>query len=169
MCSNVTHLHYEENCLTEQTLVEACEALLTNFPKPRRYPLLPRCTIRWRKCKPWWERSPEFESKSKVLLFKVFERNFRSAFERSKEGNNWERNLFLFKGPFPASFSFIFVYSTINSKYVHFKFFWWPRFKLRTFGIGSNRFANCTTTTAMKADLLIRLPVKLSCICVDEK
>ena len=70
MCSNVTHLHYEENCLTEQTLIEACEALLTNFPKPRRYPLLPRCTIRWRKCKPWWERSPEFESKSKFCCFR---------------------------------------------------------------------------------------------------
>ena len=27
----------------------------------------------------------------------------------------------IFKGPFPASFFFIFVFSTVNSKYVHYK------------------------------------------------
>ena len=55
------------------------------------------------------------------------------------------RTYFL-NGPLPASFSVIFVFSTVNSEYVHFKIL--PTgFELRTFGIGSNHSVSWPTTT----------------------
>ena len=45
-------------------------------------------------------------------------------------------------GPFPASFFFIFVFSTVNSKYVHYKILPMTIFKPQTSGIGSDRSAN---------------------------
>ena len=44
--------------------------------------------------------------------------------------------------PFPVPFFFIFVFSTFNSKYDHFKLCHHPGFEPRTSGIGSDRFAN---------------------------
>ena len=43
-------------------------------------------------------------------------------------------------------FFFISVFSTVNSKYVHYKFSPMPGFKLRTSGVGSDRSANQATT-----------------------
>ena len=56
-------------------------------------------------------------------------------------------HIFLKKGPFPASFSFIFVFSiqlTVNVQY----FLLMTGFEPRTSGIGSDSSANCVTTTA---------------------
>ena len=46
---------------------------------------------------------------------------------------------YILKGPFPASFFFIFVLSTVNRKYVHYKILLMTGFELRTSGIRSNR------------------------------
>ena len=46
----------------------------------------------------------------------------------------------------PASFPFIFVFSTVSSKYVHYKILPMTGFKIQTFGFGSNNSANWATT-----------------------
>ena len=45
-------------------------------------------------------------------------------------------------GPFPASFFFIVVFSTVNSKHVHYKVLSMTGFKLQTSGFGSNLSTN---------------------------
>ena len=57
---------------------------------------------------------------------------------------NLTNSLFFKIRPFTASFFFIYVFSTIDSKYVL------TGFETLISGIGSNRFANLATITARK-------------------
>ena len=45
-------------------------------------------------------------------------------------------------GPCPASFLFVFVFSTVNNTYVHYKILTMTGCELRTSGIGNDRSAN---------------------------
>ena len=57
------------------------------------------------------------------------------------------RNVFFYKNwPMPGHFFFIFVFSTINSKYVHYKILLMTGLEPRTSEIGSERSANWATT-----------------------
>ena len=54
---------------------------------------------------------------------------------------------FLKNGPLPASFAFIYVFSTVNRKYIHYKMLPMTRLELGTTGIGSDFSANRATIT----------------------
>ena len=56
--------------------------------------------------------------------------------------------------PFPASFFFIFVFSTVSSKYGHSTILPMIGFEPQTSGMGSIRSANCATTTGQMFSFL---------------
>ena len=62
----------------------------------------------------------------------------------------WVQNRFqvFFKWANPGLFFFIFVFSTVNSKYIQYKILPMTGFEPQISGTGSNRSANCATTTA---------------------
>ena len=78
-------------------------------------------------------------------------------------------------GPFPASFSLFFVFSTVNCKYVHYKILPLTGFEPQTSGVGSNLSANWATTNSQNLyelrfvnvfysnEVLITNPVHISC------
>ena len=75
--------------------------------------------------------------------------------QRSKMSSPWlkilfEKYLFVKNWAIPALFFFIFVFSTVNSKYVQYKILLMTGFEPWTSEIGSDRSANSATTAAHK-------------------
>ena len=63
-------------------------------------------------------------------------------------GGQWAKNIFFSLGHSRPLFSFIFVFSTVNSRYVHYKILPITGFEPQTPGIGSDHSANLASTTA---------------------
>ena len=80
--------------------------------------------------------------------------NFK--FLRSSKSGNFRvqliRSILIFV--MGLSFFFIFIFSNVNSYYVHYDILPLAGFEPRTSGIGSNRSTNCVTTTALSVLIL---------------
>ena len=63
-------------------------------------------------------------------------------------------------GPLPTSFFFIFVFSTVNSKYVRYKTLSMSGFEPLTYGIGSDGSANWAKTTAQGHNIIWHGPLE---------